>query len=62
MKMCIQTYTRNAQTGVRVPIFEDLVLWVKCRGCRCMVSLEESGKWINSYTGEKMKDFVKVIG
>jgi hypothetical protein len=52
---------KNARTIVRVPVYEDLV-WVQCKGYRCMAYLDASGKWINFYTGEKLTDFVKVIG
>lgn len=61
MKTCTQSHTKNAQTGVRVQIYEDLV-WIQCKGYRCMAYLDASGKWINFYTDTKITDFVKVIG
>ena len=41
--------------------YDDLV-WVQCKGYRCLAFADKSGKWINFYTGKKLKDFVKVVG
>jgi len=39
----------------------DLV-WVQCNGYRCLAYLDATGKWVNFYTGKKLKDFIKIIG
>ena len=41
--------------------YDDLV-WVQCKGYRCLAFTDKCGKWINFYTGEKLTDFVAVIG
>jgi len=51
---------KNNQTSGLVPIFKDLV-WVQCKGYRCLAYLDASGKWINFYTGRKLTGFVKII-
>jgi hypothetical protein len=43
------------------PDHKDLV-WVQCQEHRCMAYMGAAGKWINFYTGKKLKDFVNVIG
>jgi hypothetical protein len=40
---------------------KDLV-WVQCKGFRCLAYSDATGKWINFYIGKKLTDFVKVIG
>jgi len=40
---------------------KDLV-WVQCKGFRCLAYSDATSKWINFYTGKKLTDFVKVIG
>jgi hypothetical protein len=57
-------FTTRAKTGpikIRIPIYEELV-WVQCKGYRCMAYPDAAGKWINFYTGEKLTGLVKVIG
>ena len=61
MKNGAQSDTKNDQASGLVPIFKDLV-WVQCKEYRCLAYLDETGKWINFYTGKKLKDFVKIIG
>jgi len=39
----------------------DLV-WIQCKGYRCMGYRDLEGKWINFYTNKKLTDFIKVIG
>jgi hypothetical protein len=38
------------------------LVWVQCDGYRCLAYINEGRKWVNFYTGEKLKDFVNVIG
>jgi hypothetical protein len=38
------------------------LVWVQCQEHRCLAYMNAAGKWINFYTGEKLKDFVNVIG
>ncbi len=52
--------TNNGQASGPVPVFKELV-WVQCKENRCLAYLDETGKWINFYTGRKLTDFVKVI-
>jgi hypothetical protein len=40
--------------------YDDLV-WVQCKGFRCLAFTDANHKWINFYTGKKLADFVKVI-
>jgi hypothetical protein len=61
MKNGNQSDAKNDQTSRQVPIFKDLV-WVQCKEYRCLAYLDATGKWINFYTGRKLKDFVKIIG
>jgi hypothetical protein len=38
------------------------LVWVQCRGFRCLAYSDAAGQWINFYTGKKLTDFVKMIG
>jgi hypothetical protein len=44
-----------AQTGL-------FLVWVQCKEYRCLAYSDVNGKWINFYTGKKLKDFVKIVG
>jgi hypothetical protein len=61
MKNGDQSDTKNDQTSGQVQTLVDLA-WVQCKGYRCLAYLDATGKWINFYTGEKLTDFVKIIG
>jgi len=61
MKNGVQSLTKNGQTSGLVPNHRDLV-WVQCKGYRCLAYLDATDKWINFYTGKKLTDFVKIIG
>ena len=61
MKKSGQSDRKNKQTSGLVPIFKELV-WVQCKEYRCLAYLDATGKWINFYTGKKLRDFVKIIG
>ena len=37
----------------------DLV-WIRCKGYRCIAYRDSDGKWINFYTHEKLTDFIEV--
>ena len=38
------------------------LVWIQCKGYRCMAYRDSEGKWINFYTNEKLTDFIEVIG
>ena len=61
MKNGVQSGTKNDQTSKQVQTGLVLV-WVQCKGYRCMAYTDATGNWINFYTGTKITDFVKVIG
>ena len=61
MKNRIQFHTKNDQISGQVSTDKDLV-WVQCKEYKCLAYLDETGQWINFYTGKKLTDFVKVIG
>ena len=61
MKTRARSAAKKSQTIVRFPAYEDLV-WVQCKGYRCMAYPDSTGQWINFYTGGKLTDFIKVIG
>lgn len=61
MKAGFQQRTKNSQTSQPVQT-RMLLRWVQCRGYNCLAYTDAAGKWINFYTGEKLTDFVKVIG
>jgi hypothetical protein len=52
---------KNGQISGQVSTDKALV-WVQCKGYRCLAYSEATGEWINFYTGKKLTDFVKVIG
>jgi hypothetical protein len=52
---------KNDQTGAQISICPDLV-WVQCKGYRCLAYRDATGKWINFYTGKELTGFFKVIG
>jgi hypothetical protein len=60
MKNGDQSDGKNDQTTGSVPNSKDLV-WVQCRGYRCLAYPNAAGKWINFYTGKRVTDFVKII-
>jgi hypothetical protein len=60
MKYDDQSNTNNGQASGLAPSFKELV-WVQCKEYRCLAYLDETGKWINFYTGKKLTDFVKII-
>ena len=39
-----------------------ILVWVQCKGYRCLAYADVTGKWINFYTGKVLTDFVEVIG
>ena len=61
MKNGDPTNKKKDQTSGLVPVLKELV-WVQCKGYRCLAYSDATGKWINFYTGKKLKDFVKIIG
>jgi hypothetical protein len=61
MKTGVKSSANASQTVIRIPSYGDLA-WVQCKGYRCMAFVDATGQWINFYTGEKLKTFVKVIG
>ena len=38
------------------------LVWVQCKGYRCLAYSDVKDKWINFYTGKTLTDFVEVIG
>jgi len=60
MKTNPQFHTKNDQTGGLVQTGLVLV-WVQCKGYRCMAYADATGEWINFYTGKKIADFIEVI-
>jgi len=61
MKIGVQSLTKNGQISGQVQTPVELV-WVQCKEYRCLAYLDATGKWINFYTGNKLTDFVKIIG
>jgi len=37
------------------------LVWVQCKGYKCLAYKNSRGKWINFYTDKKITDFVSVI-
>jgi hypothetical protein len=60
MKNRVQFFAKKSPGSGLNPNHKDLV-WVQCKGCKCLAYLDEAGKWINFYTDKKLTDFVKVI-
>lgn len=61
MKNGAQSRTKDGKT-TRPDSKHKILIWVQCEGYRCLAYMDAAGKWINFYTGEKLMDFVKVIG
>jgi hypothetical protein len=61
MKISDQSDRKNNQNSGLVPVFKELV-WVQCKGYRCLAYSDATGKWINFYNDKKLTDFVKIIG
>ena len=61
MRNKIQFHMKSSPISGRVSTDKDLV-WVQCKEYKCLAYWDETGKWINFYTGKKLTDFVKVIG
>jgi hypothetical protein len=43
------------------PAANSPLVWVQCKGYRCLAYQNPAGKWINFYTGKVLADFVEVI-
>ena len=57
--------TRNAVAdkvpdSVKLPLSGQMV-WVQCKGYRCLAFRDAQGKWVNFYSGEKLSDFIRVV-
>ena len=61
MRNRIQFHMKSSPISGRVSTDKDLV-WVQCKEYRCLAYSDAAGQWINFYTGNKLTDFVKVIG
>ena len=61
MNIRVQSSAKKDQASGLVPNYKELV-WVQCKGYRCLAYSNATGKWINFYTGKKLTDFVKIIG
>jgi hypothetical protein len=61
MKTNPQSHTKTDQTNGLVQTGLVLV-WVQCKGYRCMAYSDATGEWINFYTGQKITDFIEVVG
>jgi hypothetical protein len=60
MKIGVQLPRKNSPFNGLNPNHNDLT-WVQCKEFKCLAYLDETRKWINFYTGKKLKDFIKVI-
>ncbi len=56
-----QSDADNEDASKHPKTFDNLV-WVQCKGYRCLAFTDESGEWRNFYTGKKLTDFIKVLG
>jgi hypothetical protein len=56
-----QSDAGNKDATKHPKIYDDLV-WVQCKGYRCLAFTDANGRWINFYTGKKLTDFIEVIG
>jgi hypothetical protein len=61
MKIKAQIHADGNETRKQPITYNDLV-WVQCKGYRCLAYTDSKGQWINFYTGKELTDFVKVIG
>ncbi len=61
MKNGIKSRAKTGQIKNRLPNYEELV-WVQCKGYRCLAYRDAAGKWVNFYTDRKLTNFVRVIG
>ena len=43
------------------PLIGLELVWVQCKGYRCMAYPDAAGRWINFYTGRALTDFVEVL-
>jgi len=57
-KIQARLVSESAPTPIKIGIH---LVWVQCRGYRCLAYVDATGKWINFYTGKKLADFVEVI-
>ncbi len=60
-----QSQTKNGAAGkVQPPEKAPLsgrMVWVQCKGYRCLAFRDEQDRWVNFYNGERLTDFVRVI-
>ena len=52
--------SRNGQA--KTPAQDLELVWIRCKGYRCMGYRNSEGKWMNFYTHKKLTDFIEVIG
>ena len=52
----------DSKDAIKHPKTYDALVWVQCKGYRCLAFTDENGKWINFYTSKKLTDFIEVIG
>ena len=48
--------------GSRIISLNTILVWVQCKGYRCLAYADATGRWVNFYTGKALTDFVDVIG
>jgi len=61
MKIKFQIRADGDETRKQPITHVDLV-WVQCKGFRCLAYTDPNGQWINFYTGKRLPDFPEVIG
>jgi len=53
---------RWASNPARPPDLDpSQLIWVQCRGYRCMAYRNANGRWVNFYTGKVLADVVKPV-
>jgi len=51
----------KTQAAGRLPLSGQMV-WVQCKGYRCLAYRDPRGKWVNFYSGDRLTNFIKVVG
>jgi len=54
------TAPSKAQDPGQLPLSGQMV-WVQCKGYRCLAYRDAQGKWVNFYSGEKLTNFIRVV-
>jgi len=52
---------QNPAAGVKPALLGTDLVWVQCKGYRCMAYSNPAGQWVSFYTGQVLTDAIEVL-